>query len=205
MHPINVLPDVEIQDRGEVSSIFLKRDVTSFQAACRAVKAMPYGSNSNSANSLLLFEEGRGTCSTKHGAIALLAKEQGLPVYKNLGFYRLNNTIVTGVNEILQAYGLSFVPQIHCFLEYKNYRIDLTEGNCNGKNQTIDDYDFVVSVEPDPSYEEKQSCYLEYLRRYFKLAPELEAVGEEKVLKILEECDRQLKYQCSLMAEKLAL
>ena len=203
MHPINVLPDVEIQDCGEVSRIFLEREITSFQAACRAVKAMPYGPNSNSADSLLLFEEGRGTCSTKHGAIARLAKEQTLPIYKNLGFYRLNDTIVTGVNQLLQSYGLSFVPQIHCFLEYKNYRVDLTEGNCNGKNQTIDGYDFVVSVKPDPSYEEKQSCYLMYLRRYFEFAPELEAVGEEKVLKILEECDRQLKYQCSLMVESL--
>ena len=205
MNPIDVLPNPSLQSRGEVSDIFLKMGIDTFQAACRYVKAMPYGANSDSAQSLLLFEEGQGTCSTKHGVIARLAKEQNLPIHKNLGFYRLNDMIVTGVSDILRSYGLCFIPQIHCFLEFENYRVDLTEGNCNDKNQTIDEYDFVVRVQPDPSFEEKESCYLEHLRRYFEFSPELETVGENKVLEILEACDRQLKYQCSLMAEKLVI
>lgn len=204
MNPIDVLPNPSLQDRGEISRIFLDLGIKTFQGACQHVKDMPYASNSDSTKSLLLFAEGHGTCATKHGAIALLAQEQTLPITKSLGFYRLNDTIVTGVSQILAGYGLSFIPQIHCFLEYQNYRVDLTEGNCNGKNQTIDDYDFVVSTEPDITFEEKQACYLAHLRRYFELAPELKAVGEEKVLEILTECDRQLKYRCSIMADQLA-
>ncbi|MEL7142465.1 MAG: hypothetical protein AAFY33_00890 [Cyanobacteria bacterium J06643_4] len=204
MHPIDVLPDIALQNAGPFSKIFLGRGLATMQAACRYVKAMPYGSNRDSSCSQLLFEEGRGTCSTKHGAIAHLAQEHSLPIYKNLGFYRLNDTIVTGVSDILAAHELTFIPQIHCFLEYESYRIDLTEGNCNGKNQTIDDYDFVVRVEPDPSFEAKQNCYLTHLRRYFDFSPALKAVGEKNVLEILEKCDRQVNYQCSLMAEKLA-
>jgi len=204
MNPIDVLPNPSLQSRGEVSDIFLEMGIDSFHSACQHVKDMPYGANSDSAQSLLLFIEGQGTCSTKHGVIARLAKEQNLPIHKNLGFYRLNDTIVTGVSDILRSYGLRFVPQIHCFLEFENYRVDLTEGNCNGKNQTIDEYDFIVRVQPDPSFQEKESCYREHLQRYFEFSPELEAVGEDKVLEVLEACDRQLKYQCSLMAEKLA-
>ncbi|MEM6449732.1 MAG: hypothetical protein AAF703_05390 [Cyanobacteria bacterium P01_D01_bin.105] len=200
MNPIDVLPNVDIQNRGEVSCLFLKKGISSFQSACHHVKAMPYGENSNHENSLILFEEGQGTCTTKHGVIALLAQELNLPVYKNLGFYRLNNTIVTGVDNIIQPYGLSFIPQVHCFLAYESHRVDLTEGNCNGKNQTIDDYDFVVKVTPDPSYEEKKACYLTHLRRYFEFSPPLKTVGEDKVLDLLQECDAQVQYQCSLMA-----
>lgn len=203
MNPIDVLPDPVLQDRGQFSQIFLQKGIDTFQAACRYVKAMPYGSNADSSSSLILFEEGQGTCTTKHGAIARLAQEQTLPVYKNLGFYRLNDTIVTGVDDILNAYGLTFIPQIHCFLEFDTYRVDLTEGNCNGKNQTIDDYDYVVRVTPDPTYEEKRACYLSYLRRYYAIAPELKAVGEERVLEILEKCDRQVTYQCSVMLSAL--
>ena len=203
MNLIDVLPNPKLQNRGEISQLFLQKGIDTFQFACRYVKAMPYGSNADSTRSLLLFEEDRGTCSTKHGAIAYLAKEHSLPVYKNLGFYRLNDSIVTGVSDILRPYGLSFIPQIHCFLEFENYRVDLTEGNCNGKNQTIDDYDFVVRVQPDPSYEEKEACYRKLLRRYFEFSPELESVGEDQVLEILEACDCQVNYQCSLMAEKL--
>lgn len=205
MNPIDVLPNPNLQNRGTVSNIFLNKGIETFHAACQHVKNMPYGSNTDSSQSLLLFEEGQGTCSTKHGAIAHLAAEQNLPIYKSLGFYRLNDTIVTGVSDILQAHGLTFIPQIHCFLTYESYRVDLTEGNCNGKNQTIDDYDFVVHVEPDPNFEAKQDCYLTHLRQYFEFAPELAAVGEEKVLEILEACDRQTHYQCSIMAEKLVI
>ncbi len=156
MYPIDVLPDIVIQLRGPISNILLEREIASFQAACRYVKAMPYSSNSNNEDSLVLFEENCGTCTTKHGAIARLAAELGLEVYKNLGFYRLNDEIVTGVNAIIQPFGLSFIPQIHCFLRYKAFHVDLTEGNCNGKNKTIDDYDFVVKVQPDLSHAEQE-------------------------------------------------
>ncbi|MCU0569321.1 MAG: hypothetical protein MUF49_22445 [Oculatellaceae cyanobacterium Prado106] len=204
MHPIDVLPDAAIQPQGQISSIFLAREITSFQAACRVVQAMTYGSNSNSENSLILFAENQGTCTTKHGAIARLAEELGLPVYKNLGFYRLNDEIVTGVNTILQPYRLNFIPQIHCFLEYESFRVDLTEGNCNGKNKTIEDYDFVIRVQPDLTYEEEEQYYLQYLQQYGKLEPELMAIAPGTLLELLQACNRQVKYQCSLLANRLA-
>ena len=141
----------------------------------------------------------KATCTNKHGIISRLAGELNLEVYKNLGFYRLNDEIVTGVNKIIESYGLSFIPQIHCFLEYKNYRVDLTEGNCNGKNKTIEDYDFVVRVKPDLTHQEHEAYYLEYLAKYFLIEPKLKELGESKVLKLLAQCEQQLKYQCSVM------
>ncbi|MBD2464576.1 hypothetical protein H6G89_26570 [Oscillatoria sp. FACHB-1407] len=202
MHPIDVLPNAMMQ-QGLVSEQFLKQGITTFQAACHWTKALPYGSNSNSEDSLILFEEGHGTCTTKHGAIARLAQELNLPVYKNLGFYRLNDEVVTGVNALLQPYGLNFIPQIHCFLEYEHYRVDLTEGNCNGKNKTIEDYDFVVRVTPDITHDEERRYYLDYLQRYDAIAPELLEISETTLLEILDACNRQVKYQCSLMASQL--
>lgn len=205
MHPIDVLPAVTIEAKGPISQIFLERGIHTFQEACHYVQAMPYGSNSNNENSLILFEEGHGTCTTKHGAIARLAQELSIPVYKNLGFYRLNDDVVTGVNKILLPHGLSFIPQIHCFLEYEDYRVDLTEGNCNGKNKTIEDYDFVVRVKPDISHDEEKQYYREYLQRYGAIAPQLQAILEPTILEILDACNRQVKYQCSIMASRLVL
>ena len=203
MDPINVLPDVELQTRGSISEQCLQRGLTTFHQACHWVKALPYGPNSNKEDSLILFEEGCGTCTTKHGAIARLASAHNLPVSKHLGFYRLNDDIVTGVNAILVPHGLDFIPQIHCFLGYKEYRVDLTQGNCNGKNKTIEDYDFVVPVEPDLTEEQHQAIYRDYLQRYYSIHPQLVTLGEEKVLELLVSCDRQLKYQCSIMASTL--
>jgi hypothetical protein len=204
MDPIEVLPDAEILDGREVSNCFLERNIVSFQAACHYVQAMPYGANSHSENALILFAEGQGTCTTKHGVIARLAQELNLPVYKNLGFYRLNDEIVTGVNAILQPYGLNFIPQIHCFLAYENYRVDLTAGNCNGKNKIIEAYDFVVPVQPDLTRQQHQAYYREYLQQYYALAPELTTWNEATLFDLLEACDRQVYYQCSIMVDASA-
>lgn len=203
MHPIETLPNVTLQPCGLISEQYLQQGLTTFHAACHWTKELPYGANSNNEDSMILFEEGRGTCTTKHGAIARLSQEHQLPIYKNLGFYRLNDAIVTGVDAILSSYHLEFIPQIHCFLSYGQYRVDLTEGNCNGKNKTIDDYDFVVSVTPDLTRKQHHACYQTYLRRYAEFCPSLAAIHEATVMDILAACDRQLKYQCSIMVDKV--
>ena len=198
MDPISVLPNPSLTAKGPFSEKFLSLGLTRFQDVCTHVKAMPYGPNSDNQDSRILFAEGRGTCTTKHGAIGHLAQELGLPVYKNLGFYRLEDSVVTGISPILAPYSLSFIPQIHCFLEYETYRVDLTEGNCSGKNKTIEDYDFVVRVQPDLTHDQHQNYYLEYLAKYRSLAPKLRELSDTQVLGLLERCDRQTKYQCSI-------
>jgi hypothetical protein len=200
MDSIEKLPDVNIEAKGVVSEKFLEHGIETFCAACHWIKDLPYGFNSNSENSFILFQENRGTCTTKHGVIARLAQELELEIYKNLGFYRLNDEIVIGVNAIIQSHGLNFIPQIHCFLEYGSFRVDLTEGNCNGKNKTIEDYDFVVRVNPDLTYEEENKYYLSYLSQYFTIEPRLAEVGIPTILELLESCNHQVKYQCSIMS-----
>ena len=199
MHPITVLPDVTLQSNDPITTQFLQRNITTFHSACQWVKDLPYAANANSEDSMILFEDGFGNCTTKHGAIARLAHAHDLPIQKNLGFYRLNDDIVTGVSAILAPHGLSFIPQIHCFLVYENYRVDLTAGNCNGKNKTIEDYDFVVEVQPDLSRSLHHDYYRTYLQRYCAQHPQLATLEEAKIFELLEECDRQLKYQCSIM------
>lgn len=203
MHPISVLPNVDLQPGDPIAEQCLQRGLTTFHEACHWVKALPYGANPSSEDSFILFEEGYGNCTTKHGAIARLAAAHNLPITKHLGFYRLNDDIVTGVNAILRPQGLDFIPQSHCFLVYEDYRVDLTAGNCNGKNKTIEDYDFVIPVAPDLTETQHQTIYLDHLRRYYGIAPQLATLGEAKVFELLISCDRQLKYQCSIMANHL--
>ncbi|MBD2108094.1 hypothetical protein H6F49_14105 [Nodosilinea sp. FACHB-13] len=205
MHPIEALPDATLQAHGPIAEKFLQQELKTFHEACRWTKNLPYAANSNSEDSLILFEEGYGSCTTKHGAIARLAQEHNLPVHKNLGFYRLNDQIVTGINALLQPYGLDFIPQIHCFLVYEECRVDLTEGNCNGKNKTIEDYDFVIQVAPDLPHAQQQAYYLEFLRRYGVFSPQLATLSDTTVVDLLAACDRQLKYQCSILVDALSL
>ncbi|MBW4647035.1 MAG: hypothetical protein KME23_29320 [Goleter apudmare HA4340-LM2] len=199
MNSIELLPNINIQSQGIVSDKFLEIGIKTLGTACYWVQNLPYGLNSNNENSLIIFTEKCGTCTTKHGVIARLAQELEIGLYKNLGFYRLNNEIVTGIDEIIQPHGLTFMPEIHCFLEYNSIKIDLTAGNCNGKNKTIQDYDFVVRVNPDLTKEEYDNYYMSYLPKYFLIEPQLAELGIPQILQLLELCKNQVKYQCSVM------
>ena len=200
MDSIDRLPDGVIGAGGIVGDAFLRRDITTFRQACQWVKDLPYGHNSRSDDVLVLFEDQRGTCFTKHGVIARLAEELGLSVFKNLGVYRLTDEIVTGVGPLLASSGLTFVPQIHCFLEYGDARVDLTEGNCNGKNQTIDVYDFVVRVAPESTRAELQQLYAAHLTRYMSLDPGLAATPISTITELLMACNQVLVARCAVMA-----
>lgn len=89
----------------------------------------------------------------------------------------MNDEIASGVSALIQPYNLDFIPQTHCFLEYGEFRVDLTEGNCNGKNKTSEAYDFVTRVSPDLTRAEEAQYYRSYLNQYFRNEPQLAVVG----------------------------
>ena len=140
MDKFTVFPDAAIKASGPVSNKFLSLGIKGFIDACRYVHELPYGYNSDRDDLMILFEEKFGSCTTKHAVIATLAAESGLPIEKAIGIYAMTEEIVTGTGKILKQYGLPYVPMLHCFLAYGEYRVDLTEGNYNGKKRSIEDF-----------------------------------------------------------------
>lgn len=161
MDNIVVLPDAVMAEFGPVSAKFLELGVTSFQQACAFVHELPYGYNSDREDLMILFREKKGTCTTKHAVIAALAKELGLSVKKHVGIYKMTETLVPGTNKILERHRLPHLPMIHCFLVSGPHRVDLTEGNRNGKNGPVDE--FLFAREVVPNFTEKDE-YLLYRR-----------------------------------------
>ena len=197
---VAALPDRAIPPGHPVGDAFRARGVLTFRDACRWVHALPYGRNPTTGSVLAPLADGCGTCVTKHGVIARLAEELSLDVYKHVGFYRLNDAIVTGVEALLAPYGLSFIPQMHCFLEHDGRRVDLTEGNRHGKNQTIDAFDFIVRVGPEPAPGEMDRLYASYLERYRAIDPRLAAIPTATISGLLKACGELLRSPCSLVA-----
>src|SRR5262245_42879460 len=190
MDSIDTLPDAILRAGSPVAEAFLARGLRTFRHACEWVRALPYGSNSRTGNAMVLFEECRGTCFTKHGAIARLAAELDLDVHKTLGFYRLNEDIVTGVADLLRPHGLDFVPATHCFLEHRTFRVDLTAGNRTGKNKDLEEFDFMVRVGPESSRDEIQRYYATYFAKYSSIDPRLGVLGLAAVRELVEKCHR---------------
>jgi len=197
MDTLDKLPDAKILSHGEMSQKFLELGVNSFIEACLYVHNLPYGYNSDKDNKMILFIEKMGSCTTKHGVIATLAEELNIPLYKKVGIYKLTETIVTGTNEILEKYALPYIPMIHCFLVYKDCRFDLTEGNRNGKNTSIEEFIHDEKVIPFITQKDEYSIFTKVLQE--KILPSKEMAGIERrtVLKAREEAINLLKRNIS--------
>lgn len=193
MHKFNVFPDNSISEAGPVSKEFLGQGIRSFQDACRYVCDLPYGYNSDRDDLMILFKEKMGTCTTKHAVIASLAAELGLPITRGVGVYPMIEAIVTGTDKILAEYGLPYVPMIHCFLEYGHYRVDLTEGNRNGKNRPIDDFLYTERVEATISAKDEYMIYRKALNDVILKREELKGIDIRRILHAREEGLKLLK------------
>src|SRR5262245_15210194 len=76
------LPNLTLTAGSPVQDAFLRCRISSFHDACTWVHQLEYGETISDGGLEALLAERRGTCTTKHGAIAALASEMGLPVHK---------------------------------------------------------------------------------------------------------------------------
>ncbi|MHA2125711.1 MAG: hypothetical protein ACW99E_10410 [Promethearchaeota archaeon] len=159
------LPDADINPVGEISKKFLELGITSFKKACEYVHNADYGHNTNYDDKMIFFKENMGTCTTKHAIIAGLAEELSIPLSKCVGIYKFTERISTNASEILTKYEIPFVPMVHCYLIYKEFRFDLTEGNCNGKNTTLEEFIYEEEVDPFISRKDEYLLYKRVLKK----------------------------------------
>ena len=193
MDKIDIFPDAPIYGKGVVSAEFARRGIGRFLEACNHVRQMPYGYNSDRDDLLILLREGFGTCTTKHAVIATLAEELDLPVFKNIGIYAMTEEIVTGTGEILKAFNLPYIPMVHCFLVHEHYRVDLTEGNRNGKNCGIDQFLYTARVIPNITAKDEYLLYRTALKERVLVRREFQGVDIKRILQAREKGLARLK------------
>lgn len=187
MDKFTVFPNAVIKTAGPVSDKFLSLGINGFIDACRYVHELPYGYNSDRDDLMILFKEKLGSCTTKHAVIATLAEESGLSIEKAIGIYAMTEEIVTGTGKILDRYGLPYVPMLHCFLVYGEHRVDLTEGNNNGKKRSIEDFLYTQKVIPNISAKDEYLSYRKALNEYILIENELKGIDLKSILKAREE------------------
>jgi hypothetical protein len=177
-----VFPNPVINKKGIISETFLSLNINSFWDACVYVHELPYGYNSTPDDVLILFKEGFGSCTTKHAVIATLAEEVVIPVYKMVGIYAMNEDIVTGTDRILEKYHLPYLPMLHCFLIYDAHRVDLTEGNANGKNHSVEEFLFTEKVMANLSEKDEYLLYRTALPNTILLRREMKGIQTLDIL-----------------------
>jgi hypothetical protein len=101
--------------------------------------------------------------------------------------YAMTEEIVTGTQKILDTYDLPYVPMVHCFLVYQDDRVDLSEGNRNGKNGPIDSFLYTTAVEANISGKAEYLLYRRVLKEKILIRPELKDASLKTVLKARED------------------
>ena len=134
-----------------------------------------------------------GSCTMKHATIAGLAEELQIPFYKYVGIYKFTEEITTGAGEIMEKYDVPYVPMVHCYLVYENYRFDLTEGNFNGKKTTIEEFIHTEKVTPFISRIDEYKLFKKVLKDKIMPSKEMEGISERTILKAREESIKLLK------------
>ena len=187
MDSYELLPQLDITPSGEISSKFLNIGINTFQEACNYVHNLEYGYNSDADDRWILFKELKGSCTTKHGVIAGLAEELKVPLYKHVGIYKFTEEIVKGAQKIIDKYEIPYITMVHCFLVYNNYRFDLTEGNFNGKESSIEKFLHEEQVEPFISRKDEYLLYRRALEEKILPSPDLAGISIKIILKAREE------------------
>jgi hypothetical protein len=181
------LPDAEISPKGELSRKFLELGIKTFKKACNYVHNTEYGYNTNYDDKFIFFKEKKGSCTSKHAVIAGLAEELKIPLYKHVGVYKFTEEISTGTEQILKKYKIPYVPMIHCFLVYRDNQFDLTEGNCNGKNTSIEEFIHEEKVDPFITTKDEYLLFKKVLKEKILPSNEMEGIKERTLLKAREE------------------
>ncbi len=76
---------------------------------------------------------------------------------------------------------------IHCFLTDGEHRVDLTEGNANGKNRPIDDFLTTETVIPNIAGKDEYLKYRNALKEHILKRTEFQVIDLKTVLHAREE------------------
>ena len=99
----------------------------------------------------------------------------------------MTEEIVSSTNAILDKFNLPYVPMVHCFLVFQDYRVDLTEGNDNGKDRPVDRFLHTETVIPNISAKDEYLRYRNALKERILLRGELKGVDIKRILQAREE------------------
>lgn len=189
MRSWDALPERPLAATGLHSDALLQRGVRDFRAAGAYLQRLPYGRNRDRSDFRTVLEEQRGTCSTKHALLATVALEQALAIDLVVGIYDLCEANTPGVGAVLEAAGLSSLPEAHCYVKHAGDRIDVTRAGVEPATG-IQHFHEEWKIAPDQIGDHKVALHRRYLSRW--LAQDAHRAtaldGLEGVWRVRERC-----------------
>ena len=179
--------NLKISDKGTLSRQCLDYKILKYADACNIIKELPYGRNSDRSDFNLVLKEQKGTCSTKHAFLKQLAVENEFEaILLFIGVYKMNAINTIGVGDVLEKYQLSYIPEAHTYLKYKDDIFDFTTINTSNAFYESVLYEEMIEAKQVGDY--KVSLHHQFLKSWIEendipySFEELWAIREECIL-----------------------
>lgn len=151
--------DFPLTGYGPVVTQVRRQGIEGFASLADHIRQTPYGRTTDPEDPVAVLTENRGTCSSKHWLLALVATECGrADVELVVGIYDMSEVNTPGVGSILEPAGVQAIPEAHCYLRVGGHRLDFTGLNAGGASP----FDALLSehnVHPATLREEKSRLH----------------------------------------------
>jgi hypothetical protein len=182
------LPDALLGPAGQVTEEFIKLRLREYRGAARYLNQLSYGRNSSRTDLLGVLRESRGTCSTKHALLKLLAMEQQIEIALVVGIYEMSERNTPGVGRVLAKYSLGCVPEAHCYLRYHGIRIDVTRALAEAPAEPIVHFLYEEEITPPQVGEYKVHLHQDFIRRWLAQRRNVVGYDYDEIWRIREQC-----------------
>ena len=178
--------DRPLQGDGRLTRRLRAAGVSDFAGAATLLWRLPYGRISDRSQFWLVLEEGRGTCTTKHALLSELAREQGIAVQLTLAIYEMSEVNTPGVGAVLGKYGLTCIPEAHCFLRHEGARIDVTGVPAGAEPIARFLHEEPITIEQIGAY--KIERHRQFLDEWLRARAGVPPLSLDEAWRIREEC-----------------
>lgn len=119
--------DFSILSSEKISKSFVALGISQFNEACAFVATLPYGRTSNRNDFVSVLNEQKGTCSSKHALLNLLALENGhSEIELIVGIFLMSAETHPVLAPFLKEKGLQHIPEAHVYLRCNGQFYDFT-------------------------------------------------------------------------------
>ena len=162
------LPDFKLVFNNGLSEELRKTGIYTFHEAICFIAGLPYKRNLLKHDLFCIFQEKCGTCSTKHAFLCQIALEnERKDIRLMLGIYKMNGENTKGTGKILLQNNLTYLPEAHNYIMYRQQRFDFTFGlSQTGKSYVFDSLDMEVPISPKQISDFKEQFHKDYLQKW---------------------------------------
>jgi hypothetical protein len=119
--------DIQLTSNDPLTIDMVESGVVSWEDLIRCVRTFHYGRNANRADFSLVWYERKGSCSSKHAFLKMVADLNAIPkVELILCMYKMNGNNTAKVGTVLETFHLDYLPEAHCYLRFEGENIDVT-------------------------------------------------------------------------------